>query len=342
MNMIKPSQKISGFLLLAVIFVFFSASVSAMADQTYIVRKGDSLYRISKKYKIDTGTIAKANNLVSDALMPGTKLLIPSSDADKDSTAADVKSRKGVPGETSSHDLLTAKTGSLKEEPRTYKVRKGDSLWKIGKKYSVSVRELKKLNSLKSSRLKPAQELVLFEPRIPEVRSGMDIVSLMQSQTNQDAGIEPAETNGTLEPKHTTAEEFFTFVARQTLGIPYKFGSNSMKATDCSGYVQRVFSFMGIQLPRSAREQFNLGLTVEKRDLSIGDLVFFRTYAPFPSHVGIYLGDNLFVHASALARKVTIDNINTPYYIKRFIGAKRLFGFNDNLTGSSISGTDPQ
>jgi cell wall-associated NlpC family hydrolase len=63
---------------------------------------------------------------------------------------------------------------------------------------------------------------------------------------------------------------------------------------------------------------------VGKEDLSIGDLVFFRTYAKFPSHVGIYLGDNRFIHASSGERKVTIDSLNAPYYIKRFVGARRL------------------
>ena len=66
------------------------------------------------------------------------------------------------------------------------------------------------------------------------------------------------------------------------------------------------------------------GQKVEKSNLSAGDLVFFRTYAKYPSHVGIYLGDNRFVHASARERKVTIESLDTPYYVKRYIGAKRL------------------
>lgn len=93
---------------------------------------------------------------------------------------------------------------------------------------------------------------------------------------------------------------------------------------DCSAYVQKVYGLLEINLPRSAREQFHAGEMVEKDDLSIGDLVFFRTYASFPSHVGIYLGNDLFIHASKKGRKVTIDSLNTPYYLKRFIGAKRI------------------
>ncbi len=238
-------------------------------------------------------------------------------------------------GETYVNDFLKACGDSLQGEQKTYKVKKGDSLWKIGNKYSVSVKELKKLNGLKSGRLKPGQELILAEPRVPEVKS-------VQTRINLDSGIGPEKGNGADGSKHTAAEEFIMFVTGRTLGIPYRFGSSSMKATDCSGYVQKVFSFMGIQLPRSAREQFDHGWSVDKGDLSIGDLVFFRTYASFPSHVGIYLGNNLFVHASAFARKVTIDNLNTPYFIKRFVGAKRLFDKDSIQSSPAISAAGPQ
>ncbi|HZW37100.1 MAG TPA: C40 family peptidase, partial [Candidatus Deferrimicrobiaceae bacterium] len=113
-------------------------------------------------------------------------------------------------------------------------------------------------------------------------------------------------------------------IAKKMLDIPYRFGGNSLLGIDCSGYVQKVFSLLNIVLPRTAREQFHLGELVGMDNLSIGDLVFFRTYAKFPSHVGIYLGDNRFIHASSRDRKVTIDSLDAPYYLKRFIGAKRL------------------
>jgi cell wall-associated NlpC family hydrolase len=119
------------------------------------------------------------------------------------------------------------------------------------------------------------------------------------------------------------------------LNIPYKFGGNSILGIDCSAYVKKVYGFLGMDLPRTAREQFNEGETIDKEELSIGDLVFFRTYASFPSHVGIYMGNNLFIHASPKGKKVKVDNLDTPYFVKRFIGAKRL------LTDENKS-ADPQ
>jgi peptidoglycan DL-endopeptidase LytE len=108
------------------------------------------------------------------------------------------------------------------------------------------------------------------------------------------------------------------------LNIPYKFGGSGFFGIDCSAYVQKVFGLLNIPLPRTAREQFGFGESILKEELSIGDLVFFRTYASFPSHVGIYLGNNLFIHASSRDRKVTIDSLETPYYSARFIGGRRL------------------
>jgi cell wall-associated NlpC family hydrolase len=118
-------------------------------------------------------------------------------------------------------------------------------------------------------------------------------------------------------------------VAHGMLAVPYRFGGTTLWGLDCSGFVQKAFAFLNLDLPRSAREQFREGAKVAKADLSPGDLVFFRTYAKYPSHVGIYLGDNRFVHASASERKVTVDSLDKPYYMKRYLGAKRLL-FEEN------------
>jgi cell wall-associated NlpC family hydrolase len=113
-------------------------------------------------------------------------------------------------------------------------------------------------------------------------------------------------------------------IAKLMLDLPYRFGGTSLTGIDCSGYVQKVFGFLNLPLPRTAREQFAKGEKIEKDELATGDLVFFKTYARFPSHVGIYLGDNKFIHASSGDHKVKIDSLDTPYFLRRYIGARRL------------------
>ncbi len=113
--------------------------------------------------------------------------------------------------------------------------------------------------------------------------------------------------------------------AKDLLGIPYRFGGTTVRALDCSAFVQRVFRSIGIGIPRTAREQFKIGRYIDKDEISEGDLVFFNTRSrQYPSHVGIYIGNNQFIHTSRKERKVSIGNLNEPYYSKRFIGAKRL------------------
>jgi len=111
--------------------------------------------------------------------------------------------------------------------------------------------------------------------------------------------------------------------AHRFLGTPYSFGGTSERGIDCSGFVMRVFSLHGIKLPRTADVQFNVGAPVKKGQEQAGDLVFFETYCAGPSHVGIYLGEGNFIHASS-SRGVTISSLADKYYRARYLGAKRV------------------
>lgn len=108
------------------------------------------------------------------------------------------------------------------------------------------------------------------------------------------------------------------------LGVPYVYGGNSKSGIDCSGFTKRVYdSAVDRQLPRSTREQFSVGAAVRAGELQFGDLVFFNTTGRVPSHVGIYIEDDLFAHAS-VTRGVTISSLESSYYRKRFVGARRV------------------
>ncbi|MBX2976842.1 MAG: C40 family peptidase [Ignavibacteriaceae bacterium] len=110
------------------------------------------------------------------------------------------------------------------------------------------------------------------------------------------------------------------------LNTPYKYGGNTKKGIDCSAFTKSVYEqSLSLRLDRSAREQYQHGIEIgDRTDLVFGDLVFFNTTRRSrPGHVGIYLGENLFVHAS---RKlgVTISSLEENYYHKRYMGARRL------------------
>ncbi len=104
---------------------------------------------------------------------------------------------------------------------------------------------------------------------------------------------------------------------------PYQFGGNDLYRMDCSAFVKRVFEVNGISLPRSTKEQAQVGVQVGLEDIKPGDLLFFSTYRPGPSHVGIYIGNGKMIHASE-KKGITIDRIEDPYWQKGFLFAKRV------------------
>ena len=107
-------------------------------------------------------------------------------------------------------------------------------------------------------------------------------------------------------------------------GVPYVWGGATPVGFDCSGFVKYVFGQIGVNLPRTADVQYELGRKVMKSDLQPGDLVFFETYEPGASHDGIYVGDDRFVAANS-GTGVAVAALSDPYWSSRYLGARRLF-----------------
>ncbi|MGE5469144.1 MAG: C40 family peptidase [Ignavibacteria bacterium] len=114
--------------------------------------------------------------------------------------------------------------------------------------------------------------------------------------------------------------------ALDLIGIRYRRGGTSPETGfDCSGFVNHVFrEGLGLYLPHNAKQISQEGEAVSKKDLQPGDLVFFNTMRRAFSHVGIYLGDNKFVHAPRSGGAVRVEDMNESYWKKRFNGARRI------------------
>lgn len=111
-------------------------------------------------------------------------------------------------------------------------------------------------------------------------------------------------------------------LAKKYIGVPYRFGGSGPGGFDCSGYVKYVYGRAGYRLPHSSRRQFSLSKRVGRP--KPGDLVFYRTYTRNVSHVGIYVGNNRFLHAPRTGRTVSYTNMRYSYWRKRYAGAGSL------------------
>ena len=119
-------------------------------------------------------------------------------------------------------------------------------------------------------------------------------------------------------------------VAKTFAGLPYVWaGHDPTSGFDCSGYVYEVMRLNGYEVPRMADEQFHETDRVAYKDLKPGDLVFFHTYLPGPSHVGFYLGNSEFIHSSSAAEGVVVSRMDSGYYRERFLGGGRPDGWQD-------------
>ena len=130
---------------------------------------------------------------------------------------------------------------------------------------------------------------------------------------------------GEVEPDSYQATELTNY-AQSLLGVPYRYGGSSPDSGfDCSGFVTHVFrQTLDIELPRSSIDISRHGIQLKREELHLGDLVFFNTRRHPYSHVGIYLGDDHFIHSPSRGESVRIDDMNSHYWQKNYNGARRI------------------
>ncbi|MHB0911890.1 MAG: C40 family peptidase [Armatimonadota bacterium] len=160
-------------------------------------------------------------------------------------------------------------------------------------------------------------ELTLkLEPAKPEVKPKVETEKPAPKVVKKPSFIE----------RVITASRSLIKRAVDWLGTRYVWGGASRKGIDCSGLTQQLYAKEGIKLPHNAKAQYKLGNPVSKSALLPGDLVFFNTRGPL-THVGLYIGNNKFLHAANKKRGVRIDRLDSKYYQKRYAGARRYKDF---------------
>lgn len=220
-----------------------------------------------------------------------------------------------------------------------YSARKGDTLTNVAKRHQLSVDTLLKANPAQSASSQLAEGLILVIPDGEEHAAREEAVAPKATAIRIEGATQVAvagedefvlDRSGdyrrrpSLNSRRGMLLNGVTRSAHRFMGTPYVFGGTSEGGIDCSGFTMRVFMMNGIRLPRTADVQYSVGSPVGKGKEESGDLVFFETYCPGPSHVGIYLGGGNFIHASS-SRGVTVSNLSDSYFKNRYLGAKRVF-----------------
>ena len=163
--------------------------------------------------------------------------------------------------------------------------------------------------------------------------TSLALVTALMSVGLQATATEQAhksEESQSLFDRYTNAAQDVILQSLKLVGVRYRFGGNDeASGLDCSGFVRLVFKdSVGAQLPRTSAEMSKLGERIDTSQLKAGDLVFFNTMRRTFSHVGIYLGDNHFLHAPRTGAEVRVEDMSDSYWVKRYNGARRIIDGN--------------
>jgi len=207
-------------------------------------------------------------------------------------------------------------TSTIFANAESYNIKKGDTLVAIAHKHHVNTAELRRANNLSlGEKLRIGRKIT-----IPESHNNRHALAI--STLNTNTAVEKTD-NFISESLKSAA---LPFNAQKKLGRRYVWGATGPNTFDCSGLTSYLYKLEGITLPRRAVEQFHKGVAIARAELQKGDLIFFdtsRNKSKGVNHVGMYIGNNQFIHASSAKHKVVITSLEHPFYSARFMGARR-------------------
>jgi LysM repeat protein len=276
-------------------------AVAANASVTYVVRAGDTLSQIGLRYGVSVQILTSVNTLPNPSrLTPGQILRIPRVSAGQVAQGQSATARVAQP------PLIAV-----------YWVRWGDTLFGIASRFGVAADALKQANGLWTDLILPGQRL-----DIP-ARGAAAALAQRFMPVPQPIPVPLVAFQRTV--KVGSVGDRIVKEAGRYLGVPYIWGAASPRGMDCSGLVYLVFSRFVPSLGRVRSEDyFRMAKPVEAQAILPGDLVFFTTDSPGPSHVGIFIGEGKFIHASSTGSDVILSSLNDPHYGPGFLGVRRL------------------
>ncbi len=325
--------------------VFFCTK--AYADHSVVVGPGDSVDSLARKFHVSTRDIERANGITKESLLrdgrkltipaPPKQVLRPSTTRRAAKVAGDRVTFRLGPNEgyrrvslldAGKEIIVTGKAGDWLQAElpngkiawvRTDFISVGGAMPRIAAGPTRRTRMARNDDDEDSRPRARARKRRLSDDDRPRGRRNRKIRIARASSRRYHRGSHRRPEESAPEASDEVIRTAYAF-----RGVPYHYGGSSGRGFDCSGFTSYVYGKKGVNLPHSASGQFGHGQKVSSGGMKQGDLVFFSTTRRGISHVGIYVGDGKFVHASSGGGRVRVDTLQSGYYRNRFRGARRV------------------
>lgn len=307
-----------------------SAFVAPVAEaSTYTVQKGDTLTKIAKTHNTSIQNIKQWNSLKNDVIFVNQRLLVEKANNLVASNPVSAVAVEVGPVITKPVVKPAQVLPSTTPKKSSHTIVKGDTLTKIAQQHQTTVLKIKEVNQLSSDVIRLGQVLILPTTSTGQPAPTVDQVEVFTPTEvlSMDAMIQKqltSETTLTTNPDAKTQARYTKAIAlaKTLIGTPYAYGGNTPLGFDCSGFISYIFREAGFDITRNSSLNYFLEDTTHVQNPVPGDFVFFKnTYISTISHMGIYLGNNEFIHAGS--KGIEITNLDTKYWADRFVSFKR-------------------